>query len=121
LLSSHQHQQDHNFFPNLLTAQVFYIYDVSSPGSQTLTSFTFRDFIPVQVSISASGESNLVISRLLERHFITTIIIIIITSNILDEFSKSIFENKVLRRTHGSRPEEVTGDCRIFYRPVLKE
>jgi len=38
------------------------------------------------------------------------IIIIISTSNILDEFSKSIFENKVLRRTHGSSPEEVTGD-----------
>ena len=42
------------------------------------------------------------------------IIIIIIIRNILDEFSKSIFENKVLRRTHGSRPEEVTGDCRNF-------
>jgi hypothetical protein len=65
-LLSHQHQQDHRFFPNLLTAHVCYVYDASSPGSQTLTSFVFRDFIPVQVSISASGESNVVASRLSE-------------------------------------------------------
>jgi hypothetical protein len=40
------------------------------------------------------------------RGVLSLIIIIIITgdSDNMDEFSKSMFENKVLRRTHGSRP-----------------